>query len=206
MTILLEGAVSGTEMTASLTVPLTSPYPDATTVVSLPDGVVDWIFLELRESLTGATVKEASAFVKTDGSVVNLSGERALPFRYTTGNSYYIVIKHRNHLSIMVDGKKPFGDVADAKTTIDVTAENSAHGTNALIQTDAGWAMYAGDINQDGEITTEDYTIWYNSARVGESGYKDTDVDMDGQVTTTDYTLWYNNARAGASSQVPEQD
>jgi hypothetical protein len=65
--------------------------------------------------------------------------------------------------------------------------------------------MYAGDINQDGEITTADYTAWYNSARAAESGYKTTDLNMDGEVTTADYTIWYNNARAAASSNVPKQ-
>jgi hypothetical protein len=87
MTVWLEGAVSGTEMRTSLKdngyIPVTSPYADAATVTEVPDEVVDWIYLELRESETGPTVKEASAFVTTDGSVVNLTGERAVPFRYT---------------------------------------------------------------------------------------------------------------------------
>ena len=58
-------------------------------------------------------------------------------------------------------------------------------------------------VNRDGQVTTSDYTAWYNSARLGETGYLDTDMNMDGQVTTADYTLWYNNARIGAASQVP---
>ena len=60
-----------------------------------------------------------------------------------------------------------------------------------------------GDINQDKEITTMDYEVWYNSVLQGESGYKTTDINMDGEVTTMDYELWYNNILVGASSEVP---
>ncbi len=63
--------------------------------------------------------------------------------------------------------------------------------------------MWAGDVNQDGNVTTTDYTSWYNSARLGDSGYRATDMDMDGVVRTSDYTMWYNNARLGAASTVP---
>ena len=53
------------------------------------------------------------------------------------------------------------------------------------------------------KITATDYSSWYHSARLGESGYKVTGINMDGVVTTSDYTMWYNNARLGASSTVP---
>ena len=65
------------------------------------------------------------------------------------------------------------------------------------------WGMWSGDVNQNGEVTTEDYTAWYNSIRAGDFGYRTTDVNLDGQVTTSDYTIWYNNTRMGASSDVP---
>jgi hypothetical protein len=205
MTVLLEGAVSGDAMTAMPegVVPTTSPYTDGATVEAVPDGVVDWIYIELRESETGPAVKEASAFVTTDGSVVNLTGERALPFRYTTGKSYYIVIRHRNHLPIMVNGAQTFGDVVDAATTIDVTTDGSAYGTDPLKQVGDKWAMYAGDVTQDGEITTADYETWYNAFIAGDSGYEVSDINLDGEVTTADYEIWYNNFIAGASSQLP---
>ena len=65
------------------------------------------------------------------------------------------------------------------------------------------WGIWAGDINQDSEVTTMDYTEWYNSKRAGDSGYQSTDINCDGQVSTSDYLIWYNNARTGASSGVP---
>ncbi|MFQ5752064.1 MAG: hypothetical protein ACE5HI_08720 [bacterium] len=65
------------------------------------------------------------------------------------------------------------------------------------------WGMWSGDINQDGQTTTADFTQWFNSARAGDSGYKTTDVNLDVQVTTADFTKWFNNARAGAASGVP---
>jgi hypothetical protein len=209
MTVLLEGPVSGDAMAAMPegVVPTTSPYADGATVEPVPDGVVDWIYIELRESETGPTVNEGSAFLKTDGSVVTLTDEgeeqRALPFRYTTGKSYYIVIRHRNHIPIMVNGAQTFGDIADAKTTIDVTTADSTYGDNALKQVGDKWAMYAGDVTQDGEITTADYETWYNAFIAGDSGYEVSDINLDGEVTTADYEIWYNNFIAGASSQLP---
>jgi hypothetical protein len=84
------------------------------------------------------------------------------------------------------------------------TGSGQYYGSNGAKQVESGvWGMWAGDVNQDKNVTTTDYTAWYNSARLGESGYKTTDINMDGVVTTSDYAQWYNNARLGAASPVP---
>ena len=91
---------------------------------------------------------------------------------------------------------------------IPTLVSNWLEGRDVILQSEIGMLKTGslaegGDIDQDKQVTTTDYTQWYNSARLGDSGYRVTDIDMDGQVTTSDYTVWYNNARLGASSQVP---
>ncbi|MBN2200659.1 hypothetical protein JW777_01760, partial [bacterium] len=125
-----------------------------------------------------------------------------IPIGAPAGN-YYVVVKHRNHAAVMsknsiglsVSSSSPFSFADNA---------SSSYGLNPVKLLETGvFGMWAGDINQDGQVTTEDYTVWYNSARLGETGYRDTDVNLNGQVTTEDYTAWYNNARLGAASGVP---
>jgi len=65
------------------------------------------------------------------------------------------------------------------------------------------WAMIAGDVNKDGNITASDYNIWLPANNLGSSGYLESDINMDGNVTASDYNIWLPNNNAGRSSQVP---
>jgi hypothetical protein len=46
-------------------------------------------------------VARRAVFLKNDGSVVDLDGASPVEFDDTPKGSYYVVIYHRNHLSIM---------------------------------------------------------------------------------------------------------
>nr|HQI49471.1 hypothetical protein [bacterium] len=65
------------------------------------------------------------------------------------------------------------------------------------------WGLWAGDINQDGIITTRDYVIWHSANLNSESGYRVSDIDLNGSVAASDYTLWDNNARLDPHRQTP---
>jgi hypothetical protein len=100
----------------------------------------------------------------------------------------------------MVNGAQMFGDVVDAATTIDVTTEGSAYGTiNPLKETTAGWAMYTGDIDGNGQVQPADFIEWVD--QFGQSGYKSGDLNLDGQVQPKDFLLWMENF--GIGTQVP---
>ncbi len=184
--------------------PATSPFADdARTINSVPANVTDWILLQLRETDTGDSVLCKSAFLNKDGRIVADDGVTGQVALNAPAGDYYLVIKSRNHLKIM---SRPTLSLSETSSTLfNFTADSSYYyGTNSakLLKPDI-WGLFSGDINQDGEVTTSDYTTWYNNARIGASGYQTTDINFDGQVTTTDYTNWYNNARIGASSNVP---
>lgn len=212
--VFLEGPYNSGLMSISLNsqgvIPLSQPYnispwnyDGAESVSSIPADVVDWILVQIRYDLDStATIASKAGFLKSDGSIVGLDGINHLEFEGVIPDQYYVVIHHRNHINVMSNSKHL---LRQTPSLYDFTSGIAQYyNSNGAKQIDSDvWGLWSGDINQDGEITTSDYTIWYNSARVGDSGYQSTDINGDGQVTTSDYTIWYNNARVGASSSVP---
>lgn len=105
--IFMEGPYNSPNMNASLTLPTTSPYTeDQETVTSIPaiqgNQVVDWVLVELRDETDESIILESqSAFILQDGSIVDLDGSSPVQFSQPGGTSYYISVKHRNHLSVM---------------------------------------------------------------------------------------------------------
>ncbi|WP_435355910.1 Ig-like domain-containing protein [Emticicia sp. SJ17W-69] len=67
------------------------------------NAIVDWVFVELRDATNPATVlKTRAALVQRDGDVVEANdGMTPVTFIGAAGTSYYVSIKHRNHLGAM---------------------------------------------------------------------------------------------------------
>jgi hypothetical protein len=66
------------------------------------DAVVDWVFLEFRNKLDSSQVLlTRSAFVQRDGDVVDVDGLSPLLFCGLPDDTYYIAVRHRNHLGVM---------------------------------------------------------------------------------------------------------
>ncbi len=187
--------------------PLDSPYNDES-VVALPDvspkNIVDWIFVELRESVDGEFVQSLSAFLLDDGSVVNLDGIPGFEFSGVIGNDYYIVVRHRNHLGIQSSGTHTFSNDPDNPTLIDLTALDSVYGGNSLgiKLVDTGvLAMYSGDVNGDGIVDTIDLNLWRQ--QTGSGGYYSADMNLDDTVNTVDRNNCWR-PHSGKESQIPE--
>lgn len=99
---MLEGPYSGPNMNTTITVPGDSPYGDITGINPIPAGVVDWVWLELRNKITNTIIESSrSAFLLYNGKIVDTDGTSAVSFLNATDTQYYIVVKHRNHLGIM---------------------------------------------------------------------------------------------------------
>jgi hypothetical protein len=209
--IWLEGPYqAGGSMTTSLNgepsdIPLSSPYSGAPrTVTEIPSGISDWIMVELRTTSDGSAVDKQSFFLKSDGNIVDTDGSTTdLSFSEHDDGDYFIVLHHRNHCAVMSVDSIAASDWEYSLYNF-TSGSGQFFGTGGTKEVETNvWGMWGGDINQDAQVTTMDYTAWYNSSRIGETGYKDTDVNMDTQVTTMDYVIWYNNAKAGATSTVP---
>lgn len=130
--VLLQGALFGVttglmrdELRLGAYLPLTDPYHNSgnprfaphgsgaltlTTPLILAagagtkDAIVDWIFIELRDSANAANIVETrAALVQRDGDVISATdGASVLRFYGPLLNKrYFISIKHRNHLGVM---------------------------------------------------------------------------------------------------------
>ncbi len=193
--VFLEGPYSSGVMSTTLNtngyLPLSQPYNTAPwnytgteTVASIPADVVDWVLLELRSDLTTQVARRA-AFIKNDGSLVDLDGVSLVDFASVPGGSYYLVIYHRNHLQIMTANPV---ELSSSPTLYDLTTSSTrAYGTDPMKNLGGGvFGMYSGDTNNSGIVTASDKSL-VNSFNLG-TGYYNADTNFSGIVTAADKT------------------
>lgn len=106
LTILLEGPYDSSNdvmfNSISNDVPLTSPYSeDPRSILEIPNDIVDWVMVELRETENGPVIHSKSALLHKDGRIVADDGVNGTIRLSADAGNYYIVVKHRNHLTIM---------------------------------------------------------------------------------------------------------
>jgi len=107
-------------------------------------------------------------------------------------DSYYIVIKHRNHLETWSSTPVSFSGIS---ANYDFTNSNSkAFGGNQKQLALGKFGLFAGDVNKDGSINQSDLTEIGSNALGFFSGYVDTDVNGDGVVDAIDLIMTDNNA------------
>ncbi|MEZ0484675.1 Ig-like domain-containing protein [Fibrella aquatica] len=188
------------------------------------DAVVDWVFVELRDpSNLSLVVATRSAMVQRDGDVVLASdGVSPLSFTGLSGSSFYLSVKHRNHLGAMTSTAIPLsvtGTIVDFTTMTGAATWNKVVGVYDY----EGWeqttvsgkqALWAGDANHNGKVkyqgTANDLIVIFSeviAAQAGSTnplynydnarGYYFGDVNMDGKVkyqgTGNDTSLIFTN-------------
>lgn len=210
--VFLEGAydVNGNKMTTNLKdsgfLPYSHPYSNPPwnqtpfTVSTIPDSVVDWVLVELRTDTTASSLVDTKvAFIEQNGNVVDTSGSVPVKFLLVSGD-YYIVIHHRNHLSIM--SATPH-TIDNSGTLYDfTTSQSKAYGINSMKELENGvFGMYAGDADANGQVQNDDKNVDWKS-QVGTAGYKTADFNLNGQVQNDDKnTFWRSNV--GLGTRVP---
>ncbi len=202
--IFLEGPYNSTDhlMNENLNsqIPLTSPYTeDPRTVSSIPAGVVDWILVELRETPDGSPVISHSAFLYKDGRIVNDDATSGIIKLNTFENNYYVVIKHRNHLTVMSKSSVFLSETSSAPYDF-TTSENQFYGVGGAKELESGvWGMWSGDADASGVVDAGDRNSTWNNRNL--SGYESSDVDLSGVVDAADRNITWNNRNK--SSAVP---
>ncbi|MEM9547999.1 MAG: hypothetical protein AAGA77_18605 [Bacteroidota bacterium] len=130
------------------------------------DAIVDWIFLELRDKNDYTNVVATrSALVQRDGDIVDLDGTSAVFFPDVPTDSYFLVVRHRNHLGVMTKYPKTPEELSTLIDFTDMDAEvfdfaNTISEFNysgmALATMDVEGteykALWAGDCNSDGRV------------------------------------------------------
>jgi hypothetical protein len=207
--IFLEGGYKNGSIQSNLRdsgyVPLSQPYNSSPwnytgseNVTSLPAGIADWILIELRTGIDSASIiAKRAAFVKTNGSVVDIDGVSEVTFTNVNPANYYVVIRHRNHLPVM--SINSISLTSNSSLYDFTTGQNKAYGTQPLANLGTAYGMYAGDSDLNKMISVLDYSVVANS--IFENGYKMSDLDMNGIVNVLDYGKTHKNMLK--TSQVP---
>lgn len=171
-------------------IPTTSPYMDAISCnasvfgVSGADAIVDWVWMEIRESANGTSiVTSKSALLQADGDVVSVDGISAITVDIPEGD-YYLMISHRNHLGVRTANTINF---SSGTQSIDLTGDSALiqGGINAIADMgDGNLALFSGDFDGNGQVQNSD-KIAIEILR-GASGFSNADLDMNSEVQNTD--------------------
>ncbi|MBN2173934.1 MAG: hypothetical protein JW731_07375 [Bacteroidales bacterium] len=217
--VFLQGVYQSGEMNTILNIsgqiPLEQPFNEAPWnynggewVSAIPGSyIVDWILLDFRAAsepalATGSTcIYRQAVFLTQDGTIVNINGSPDIQAGLVSGEQLYVVIHHRNHLSII--SSLPLQET-DGSYNYDFSdLPGKAYGPNAQIYLDNGiYGMKCGDCNADGIVNNLDrQNAWESDA--GSSGYNKADVNLDGEVNNVDMNdYWLPNIES--VTQVPQ--
>lgn len=125
-------------------------------------------------------------------------------FRNAAAGIYFLNIKSRNTIETWSSGAVYYNRDSLLSYSF-INAINKAYGSN-MVQVDASpvrFALYSGDINQDGTIDAVDLSQVENSLAIGQKGYVVTDVTGDDFVDGSDLAIVENNAGLGVMSITP---
>ena len=218
--VLLEGPYNGINMDTVLRTseefPLVQPYAvdpwqylGTETIYSIPENVVDWLLVELRETPgTAETAGSASVIarkatlLKADGSVVDISGSDTLEFKISVKDNLFVVVYHRNHLPVM--SAYPLAKLNDVYSYDFTNGDDKAYGElNGHKHLGSGkYGMIAGEGDQSGIVNENDLiNIWSN--QVGENGYKEADFNLNKEVSNSDKND-FCIPNSGSATQIPD--
>ncbi len=118
---------------------------------------------------------------------------------------FYIQLKHRNSIETWSNSGLLRFDSTN-HLSYDFTASQTKAFGNNMIQVDSlpvKFAIYSGDVNQDGTIDLSDIILIYNDANNFVSGYVKTDLNGDNFIDLSDLILAYNNSNNFISKITP---
>jgi len=177
------------------------PSSSAINITLIPEGMYDagTDRLRLRDTVRAYLHSNVSPFGVIDSAVAvidSVTFTGSFIFANASSGTYYIRVYHRNSIETWSrTGGEPF--VQGTTMNYDFTsAAAQAYGNN-MISVDASpvrYALYSGDVNQDGIIDLNDVIQTYNAAGTFASGYVVTDLTGDNLVDLNDIVMAYNNS------------
>ncbi|OQX01292.1 MAG: hypothetical protein BWK73_46520 [Thiothrix lacustris] len=210
---LLQGAYSKSTglmrdgLRASTLIPSTQPYAslghsgsETTTSTLLnttgANAPVDWVLVELCDKTTPQTrLASKAALVQADGDVVDAAtGSTTLSFADVSAGTYYLALRHRNHLGMM--SAAPL-NLSATPTAVDFSqASTVVYGTDVRITQGAVLLLPTGDVNHDNKLIADGPsndrntvlgTVLSNASNPGGHtnfqlhGYYPSDLNLDGK-------------------------
>lgn len=160
-----------------------------------PTNIADTIIVELHQAMgTHDKIYSSSSTLSTNG-IASISFPSA-----SSGNSYYIVVKHRNSIETWSASPVLFNTSTSYNFS---TAASQAYGSNLSNVGNGMFAIYSGDINQDGSVDFNDYPALDISSNNGDLGYYATDLNGDASVDFNDYPILDINSNLGILTLTP---
>jgi len=157
--------------------------------------VVDWIKVEVRLASDPTAVLESRALLlRPDGTVVGTNGEP--PVFDMQSPPVYLLVSHRNHLSVMSTEINLTGGVVtyDFSTGLSQAFKYRSTDPAPMVQANGRWCLWAGDLNGDDIIDYNDISLMQTgSALMPSDKYVATDLNMDGIVNYRDNLLFMTN-------------
>lgn len=209
--VMLQGPYSAGTMGSALRtaglVPKPHPYGIAPwnhagteNVASIPAGVVDWVLIQLRSNTT-TTVATRAAFIKTDGTVVDVDGTSQVAFNGVAAGNYYVVVKHRNHVAVMSASAIPLSSSSALYDFTNWTGGQKAYGNVDAMRNLGGnvYGMWSGDADANTGVGASD--LVKTRTAIGSVIYNMSDIDMNGGVGASDLVVI--RANIGRAVQIP---
>ena len=148
-------------------------------------GICDTITVELNNSVSPYNI------LYSVRGVIDVSGNGNFVFPVAViGNSYYIVVYNHNTLKTWSSIPVLFS----SNTIYNFSSPVSkAYGNNLKDLGDGNFALYSGDVIQDGQINIDDYNSIMNNCLLFRTGYLKEDLTGDRIIESGDYSLIENN-------------
>ncbi|MBL7818513.1 MAG: tandem-95 repeat protein [Saprospiraceae bacterium] len=165
------------------------------------NAIVDWVLVELRSPTDPKNILfRRAALIQRDGDIVDVDGVSPVMFGSTSPASYYVSVKHRNHLGVLTALAQPLTFVP---LVVDFTLTTTDNYKTTSLDKDFAQkptannkrAMWMGNINKDnmvifqgpnndvGQLYLNVLTDSNNGGFLANyilNGYLRGDVDMDG--------------------------
>jgi hypothetical protein len=192
---------------------------------SQSDNIVDWVFLELRNTTAGSNVVQTrGALVQRDGDIVDIDGKSPVTFNNVDPGNYTIAVRHRNHLGLSTDpatytpllsSKQSTAPLVDFTTSAFLFGGSSAHG----VASDGKYVLWGGNADMNNEVNfigiKNDkgyiYITTLNSiaGKILTDIYSPSDLNMDSKVNfvgiINDKSFLYNNILESSTGEIKNQ-
>ena len=137
------------------------PQPTDVFAITGQNAIVDWVFIEMRSKSDSTNVLATrSGLLQRDGDIVDVDGVGYLRFSGMSPDTFYIVVRHRNHLGAMSKKHPSYQllDFSDINTPVFDFGNTKNNGysyeglaMNTLVY--PGYrALWAGDFNGDRKL------------------------------------------------------
>lgn len=160
---------------------------------------IDWVTLELRKQVDSLPVVKETFLLRSDGMIIDpATGSDVLPiigtkFSDLRENTYYVVVKHRNHLTLASRQIRVFTDPASAQF-VDLTQFKNLYTFDGDLQSHVSsvtlengmtlWCMSVGNVLSNALISVANPNEIQKAPvkQTTQKGYYLLDVNFDGQV------------------------